>query len=242
MSTRLYSVVIDCADHAAQARWWAETLGWSVTIDADDEATIEPNAATRNDLAVTFVPVPEPKQAKNRVHLDLGSPTRQAQVETVERLVERGAARADVGQAEVSWIVLADPEGNEFCVLAPDDRFDEAGALEAVVVDAVRPGLLARFWAEATGWGITCESHLVASLCHPSGDPPALDLIAVAHPTPGKNRVHLDVAPPASGDRDAEVERLSRVGARDVDIGQGQVTWTVLADPEGNEFCVLSPR
>ncbi len=242
MGTRLYSVVIDCADHAAQARWWAETLGWALTFEADDEAAIEPTIATDNALSLVFVPVPEPKRGKNRVHLDLGSPTERSQVETVDRLLARGASHADVGQEERSWVVLADPEGNEFCVLAPDDRFDETPALQAVVVDAIRPTPLARFWAEASGWAIACESHLVASLSHPSGAPPALDLVAVARPTPGKNRVHLDVAPAATDDQGAEVERLSHAGARRVDIGQGEVTWTVMADPEDNEFCVLSPR
>ena len=61
-------------------------------------------------------------------------------------------------------------------------------------------------------------------------------------PKVGKNRLHLDIAPPPGGDQEAEVERLTALGATRVDIGQGEVTWVVLADPDGNEFCVLTPR
>ena len=243
MGTRLYSVVIDCHDHAAQARWWAETLGWTV-VDCDaDDAAVEPAGRPETDIALVFVPVPEAKSGKNQIHLDLASVTAADQDEIVERLVARGAQRADIGQADVSWVVLTDPEGNEFCVLAPDARFDEPGTLDAIVLDAVDPGRLAHFWAEASGWQIHAESHLVATLFPPDGRPPALDLVAVADPTTGKNRVHLDVAPHIGDDRDAEVSRLRRLGAQPADVGQGDdVTWVVLTDPEGNEFCVLSPR
>jgi predicted enzyme related to lactoylglutathione lyase len=243
MGTRLHHVVIDCNDHAAQARWWAEALGWSVVHVDAREATVALAGGPEADIALVFVAVPEPKVGKNRIHLDLASTTAADQDAIVERLVARGAQRADVGQTGVSWVVLTDPEGNECCVLAPESRFDEPGTLAAIVVDAVYPGRLARFWAEASGWQIRAESHLVATLCHPDGRPPALDLVAVTDPTPGKNRVHLDVAPCVDDDQHAEVARLRVLGARPADVGQADdVTWVVLMDPEGNEFCVLSPR
>jgi predicted enzyme related to lactoylglutathione lyase len=243
MGTRLYSVVMDCTDHVAQGRWWAETLDWAISYQDDHELALEPTGGAEAELALVLVPVPEPKAGKNRVHLDLTSTTNDEQDATVARLLRRGARRVDIGQSDVSWVVLADPEGNELCVLAPDRRFDEPGTLAAIVLDAVDPGRLARFWAEATGWQVRAESHLVATLCHPDGRPPALDLVAVAEPTPGKNRVHLDVAPAANDDQEAEVRRLQQLGARPVDVGQtDDVTWVVLADPEGNEFCVLRPR
>jgi hypothetical protein len=244
MGTRLRSVVFDCIDHRAQARWWAETLGWRLVHDADDESAIAPvGRLETDDLTLVFVPVPEAKRGKNRVHLDLNSPTTGAQQETVGRLLDRGATHADVGQKEVSWVVMADPEGNEFCVLAPEKRFDEPGTLEAIVVDATDPGRLARFWVEASGWQIWVSSHLVATLRHPDDVPPALELVSVAEPTPGKNRVHLDVAPAVGDDQTAEVDRLRGLGAAPADVGQGDdVTWVVMRDPEGNEFCVLSPR
>lgn len=242
MGTRLYSVVIDSTDHVAQARWWAQTLGWAVVHVDDREAAVEPVSASPHDLALVFVPVPEPKRGKNRVHLDLGSPTAQAQRDLVAQAQARGASEVDIGQTDVSWTVLADPERNEFCVLAPDRRVEHAGSLAAIVVDARQPAPLARFWAEASGWRISCESHLVARLRHPQRRRPTMDLVAVADPTPGKNRVHLDVAPDVDGDQQVQVDRLVRLGARAVDVGQGDASWVVLADPEDNEFCVLSPR
>jgi predicted enzyme related to lactoylglutathione lyase len=241
MGTRLHSVVIDCADHDAQARWWAQTLGWKVVRAGEHDAAVVPADRAGPDLALVFVPVDEPKRGKNRVHLDLGGPTGEDRRELVEQVLARGARHVDIGQIAVQWTVLADPEGNEFCVLAADDRLDEPDVLAAVVVDARRPAPLARFWAHASGWRISCESHLVARLRHPDRRRPTMDLVAGPDRTPGKNRVHLDVAPLRGHDQLAEVERLTHLGARLVDVGQRDVSWVVLADPEDNEFCVLSP-
>jgi hypothetical protein len=242
MGTRLYSVVIDCEDHDALGRWWAETLGWTVVHADARELAIVPSSGPEVLEAIVFVPVPEPKVGKNRLHLDLASTTFADQSDIVEGVIARGAQRADIGQRDVSWVVLRDPEGNEFCVLPPEDRFVDVGTLAAVVVDAQDPVALARFWAEASGWHVSVSSHLVATLCHPTARPPALDIVAVEAPTPGKNRLHLDVAPALDDDQGREVERLLRQGAERVDAGQRDISWTVLRDPEGNEFCVLGPR
>ena len=239
---RLLYVTIDAVDAERTAAFWAALLGTEIDDWIDDGRFAF--LGGREDLPVVCIQrVPEPKQGKNRIHLDLASRTNADQRASVDRLLGSGAQHADIGQADVSWVVLTDPEGNECCVLAPETRFDEPGTLSAIVLDAVDPGRLARFWAQASGWQIRAESHLVATLCHPTGRPPALDIVAVPDPTPGKNRVHLDVAPGVDEDQRAEVDRLIGAGARRADVGQGDdVTWVVLADPEGNEFCVLSPR
>jgi Glyoxalase-like domain len=93
-------------------RWWQEALGWVVVNDAPDEFEIRPSADRLPGLL--FVPVPEGKSSKNRLHLDLRPEDQDAEV---ERLVGLGATHVDVGQGTRSWVVLADPEGNEFCVL-----------------------------------------------------------------------------------------------------------------------------
>jgi hypothetical protein len=79
-------------------------------------------------------------------------------------------------------------------------------------------------------------------LARPDGEGPQLELIQVDDPKVAKNRVHIDVAPYAADDQDAEVSRIRGLGASPADVGQGEQTWVVLADPDGNEFCVLSPR
>ena len=242
MATRLCSVVIDCADPAALGRWWSSALGWPVTYEAVDEVDVEPAGNDGAVPALVFGSVPEPKTVKNRVHLDLASESEAHQVAQVERLLALGATRADAGQHDVPWVVLADPEGNELCVLEPRDRYQDCGPLAAIVLDAADPPALARFWEHAAGWHVGFEGGGGVSLHHPSDRPPDLDIVVVSDPRRVKNRVHLDVAPFPGDDLDAEVARLVALGARRVDIGQGDVSWVVLADPEGNELCVLSPR
>jgi len=106
-------VAVDSHDPAALGQWWADALGWVVVNDDPEEFEIRPTAERMPGLL--FVRVPESKSVKNRLHLDFRPDDRDA---AVARLVELGAARADVGQGDQSsWIVLRDPEGNEFCVL-----------------------------------------------------------------------------------------------------------------------------
>jgi len=129
MALRWYSVVVDCEDVAAQARWWAEALDWRLFYEAEDEAVLLPKHASMEKLesmpwsevppGLVFVRVPERKSVKNRLHLDLAPHTSDDRDAEIERLVALGARRVDVGQSEdVGWTVLADPEGNEFCILS----------------------------------------------------------------------------------------------------------------------------
>ena len=119
MATRLVNLVVDAGDPAALAGWWAEALGWEVTLEAPDEVAVEPPGPDGLGLPLVFVPVTDPKVGPNRVHLDLASSSPADQAAQVERLASLGATPADVGQGDVSWTVLADPEGNELCVLSP---------------------------------------------------------------------------------------------------------------------------
>jgi hypothetical protein len=124
VALRVQAVIVNCLDPGALAEFWAAALGWRVTIRGDPEWGIEPPEGSREDCVVPdmlFLRVPEPKQGLNRLHLDLRPDADQAA--EVARLEALGATRADVGQnidgGDVSWVVMADPEGNEFCVLAP---------------------------------------------------------------------------------------------------------------------------
>ena len=200
MPTRLDVVVIDALDPAALARFWAAALGYEVTLEEPDEVAVEPPDGVAG-LPLLFVSVPEPKAAKNRIHMDLGSSV------DVQRLEALGAHRIDIGQGDVPWTVLADPEGNELCVLEPRDRYGEL-ALAAIVVAARNPSALARFWAEAAGWELADDDPGLATLRAPDGRGPWLEFAAPENPKPVKNRIHLDVAPYPGDDQAAEVARL----------------------------------
>jgi catechol 2,3-dioxygenase-like lactoylglutathione lyase family enzyme len=246
MSTRLVHLVIDANDPAKLARFWAGALGWEIEDDEPGEVDVSPAGYHYPDpgaLALVFVPVPEPKTVKDRVHLDLASRTPEHQAELVARLRDLGATPVDIGQGDVPWVVLADPEGNELCVLEPRPVYMDTGPVAAVVVDSPDPAAAAGFWQQAAGWVPGGESgDGFAALRSPQGVGPYLEFLRVPEPKTAKDRIHLDVAPFAGEDRPAEVTRLLDAGAARADIGQGDVTWTVLTDPQGNEFCVLSPR
>lgn len=246
MAARLYSIVVDCTDVAAQGRWWSAALGWPISYEAADEVVVERDGGEAAGVpALVFVPVPEPKTAKNRIHLDLASQSPEDQEAVVARLLAAGAVPVAVGQGpDVPWVVLADPEGNELCVLEPRGHDLGRGPLASIVVDVADPEVMVAFWAAATSWDVQAPRlEGIRTLHNPSGALPDLDFVTVPEPRTVKGRVHLDVAPRPGDDQGAEVARLEERGATRVDVGQGpDVTWVVLADPEGNEWCVLRPR
>ena len=248
MPTRLVHLVIDAADPARLARFWAVALGWEVGASDDKEIDVWPPGYRYPDpvaLPLVFVPVPEAKTGKNRIHLDLASQSEAHQAAEVERLLGLGAVRADIGQGDVPWQVLADPEGNEFCILDPRPVYFGIGPVAAVVADCRDPAAVAGFWKLATGWvpgdSLAFLSAGSVSLRSPAGVGPYLELLASADAKTVKNRMHLDVAPELGEDQAAALAALRAAGATPADVGQGSVSWTVLADPEGSEFCLLSP-
>ena len=115
MGAVLREIVIDCNDPRLVAEFWAEVLGWEVHQKGDEFGMSE-SGQPFPDLVLVFGQVPEPKTVKNRVHIDV-SPVGCDRDEEVARLEALGAKRADIGQGEQPWVVLQDPEGNEFCVL-----------------------------------------------------------------------------------------------------------------------------
>jgi hypothetical protein len=124
MTSKFTELAIDCSDPNGLARFWCSVLGYEVQNEDDGIVTIgsavlADGTSCRGPVppTLTFAHVPERKIVKNRLHLDV-NPTDREQDEEVHRLLDLGARHADVGQGEVSWVVLADPEGNEFCVLA----------------------------------------------------------------------------------------------------------------------------
>jgi catechol-2,3-dioxygenase len=119
MPVRLHHIVIDAHDLPGLARFWTQALGWKVLSERDREIVIgtDENAP----VGMCFMPAADPKTVKNRMHLDLAS-SAQNRGQEIERLVALGARRVDIGQdGTESWTVLADPEGNEFCVVRPKE-------------------------------------------------------------------------------------------------------------------------
>ncbi len=245
MSTRLVHVLVDANDPSRLAAFWAAALGWEVGQDDPEESDVQPPGYSYPDpvaLPLVFVPVPEGKTGKNRVHLDLATESAAHQAALVRRLRDLGATPADIGQGQVPWVVLADPEGNELCVLEPRPVYRDTGPVAAVVVDCADPVRLSAFWQDAAGWPAHACDQDLASLRSTSGRGPYLELLRVPSAKTVKNRIHLDVAPYPDDDLQLEVARLQKAGATPTDVGQVDVSWVVLADPESNEFCVLSPR
>jgi hypothetical protein len=115
MALRFSEICIDAADIHALGGWWAGVLGWPSEVNDDGDVLLRAPAGAGPDWL--FLAVPDDKVVKNRIHFDF---TPEDQDAEVQRMLALGARRADIGQGEPSWVVLADPEGNEFCILAPE--------------------------------------------------------------------------------------------------------------------------
>ena len=216
MPTRLVELGVDCADPRRVARFWADVLGWEAADETAEEVGVSPAGFDYPGpaaLPMVFVPVPEPKTGQNRVHLDLASASAEHQEELVRRARDLGATPADVGQGEVPWVVLADPEGNEFCVLEPRPVYRDTGPVAAVIVDCIDPQALTPFWAAAAGFTPHGWDGHLSQLRSPSGEGPYLELLHNPREKLVKDRIHLDVRPYPGDDQAAEVARLRQAGA-----------------------------
>ncbi|WP_089251802.1 VOC family protein [Asanoa hainanensis] len=245
MVTRLVHITMKARDLNALGDFWAQALGWGVIVEEPGVViNIEPEGFHYPDpaaISIDMVVSAEPKTVKNRVHVDLATTSTAHQAELVARLTELGAKPVDVGQGDdASWIPMADPEGNEFCVLAPGPLVQDTGPIASVVVDCADPRAMARFWGEATDWTLLKATDESAAFRSSTGLGPYLQFLRTPDVKTVWNRVHLDVRPYADGDPDAEAARLRALGATKIELDG--IGWQVFADPEGNEFCLLTPR
>jgi catechol 2,3-dioxygenase-like lactoylglutathione lyase family enzyme len=242
----------DVDDAESLAPFYEQLLGWHrVYEDPAEGIALAPPGAPQfggHGLLLYLEHGTGPKTSKNPAHPDLRPVDQAAAVDLALRL---GAQRVDIGQGDVSWTVMTDPGGNELCILAADGTVDAsttpAGiALEAWVLDVADRDRAAAFWRDLLGWMPVDEDEAGVRLADPAGLAVPLDLYRVPDERRTKNRVHPDLVPSGERGDDAaqarEVERALDLGARRADIGQGETSWTVLVDPEGNEFCILSAR
>lgn len=240
VSSRLVALCFDANDPLRLARFWAAALHWEISDETHDAIGLVPTDDTR--FRIRFLPVPEKKAGKNRIHLDLTTTSIDDQTDTVGRLVELGARHIDIGQGpDEPHVVLADPEGNEFCVIEPDNSFlADCGRLGSITCDGSRE--VGYFWSATLGWPLVWDQDEETAIRAPDGTGPFITWGPPLPPRITKNRLHLDITPPAHADQQAEVDRLISLGATRIDTGQADVGRVVMADPDDNEFCVLSPQ
>ncbi|MGO4614744.1 VOC family protein [Nocardia sp. 2YAB30] len=244
MSTRLACVVFDADQPRFVADFWAELLGWAVTLDRPDEVDVAAPDPDGLDIALAFLPAARAKSGKNRMHLDLASRSVDHQRTQVERALALGAHPVDIGQGAVPWTVLADPEGNEFCVLEPREEYVGTGAVAAIVVDTRDPARLAEFWSAASGWPVTHHDARMAGLRSVTGLGSWLEFVRNPDRGSGRTGLHLDLTSFPADDQAAEVARLRAAGATPREptaAGSGRADWLALADPETNEFRLRRP-
>ena len=239
MASQLLALCVDANDPARLARFWGAVLGWEPADDSYDAIALRPTDDT--GFRLRFLPTQDEKTTQNQMHFDLTSTSLEDQQQTVARALELGARHVDVGQRpEEGHVVLGDPEGNEFCVIEPGNNFlADCGFVGALACDGSQE--VGYFWSEALGWPLVWDQDQETAIRSPDGGPKITWGGPPLKPRTGKNRLHFDLAPPADGDQQAEVDRLLSLGATRIDIGPSDGGWVVLADPDGNEFCVF-PR
>jgi hypothetical protein len=235
MTCRLFAVSFDARQPLLLAQFWARLLGRDVIKEAD--GALVPGDDTQ--LSLRFV-ASHAELTTDYLHLHLTSTSLADQQQTVAKALDLGAGHLDVGQRpEEGHVVLADPEGYAFDVIEPGSNFlAGCGFLGELACDGTRE--VGLFWSEALGWPLVWDQNEETAIQSPHGG----TKVAWGGPPfrveEAGNRQRFDLAPPVHGDRQAEVERLIALGATPLDVGDdGTVT---LADPDGNEFRVLSPR
>ncbi len=239
MTCQLVALCFDANDPFRLARFWAGILGWEMADDRHDDIALRPGDDT--GFLLRFQPTDEPKAGPNQMHFHLTSTSLDDQQQTVARALSLGAWHIDIGQRpEEGHVVLADPEGNEFCVIEPGNNFlADCGFFAELACEGSQE--VGYFWSEALGWPLVWDQDQETAIRSPRGGPKISWGGPPLTPKTGKYRLHFDVAP-VDGDQETEVGRLVSLGATRVDIGQGGFSWVVMADPDGHEFCVLTPR
>ena len=237
----LENINMQARDPECTGRFWEGALGL-VDAGLTDPDLFEGRMDLGDfylDICIDRVSGPPPPGW--RLHLDLLGGA--AQDEVVERLLALGATHLDIGQRDVPWVVLADPDGNPFCVMEERVAYRDTGPIAALPLDSASPERDGQLYAALTGW-VPVDGVGPVSLRHPSLRGPLLELCPEPEPKVRQNRTHLDVRPqPGGPDQAGMVELALSLGATRAteDWAQGH-PWVVLRDTSGNEFCVLGDR
>lgn len=236
----LENLVFDALDPGRLGRFWEAALGSQRLTDTEGGYETRLAVPRGPALDLCFQPVPDRPREEVRLHLDLLGGVDQAAV--VERLLGLGARPLDIGQEDVPWVVLADPEGNPFCVMEERAVHAETGPVAALPMASADPGADAELWSWLTGW-VRAPGAAPETLRHPTSRGLLLELCPEPMPHPaGKNRLHLDVRLEAGDDLDRVLAGVLDRGGRVLHPAWGDLPWRVCADPSGNEFCLLPAR
>ncbi len=237
----LENITLDAGDPLRLGGFWEALLSGERLTDTGDlvETRIAPPDGPFLDLCLPRVPEPVPPHP--RLHLDLAGGPRQDEV--VARALALGAHHLDIGQGDAPWVVLADPEGNPFCVMEDRPEYRASGPVAALPLDSADPQRDAAFWTAASGW-LPVAAAVPVALRHPGGQGPVLELCAQPRPKDAevKNRMHLDARCDPGEDLEDAVAQLLDLGGRPFEHQWGDLPWRVLLDPSGNEVCVLPAR
>ena len=235
MAAQLVALCIDAHDPLRLARFWAGLLGWEEPAeDPDDGVTLRPTDGT--GFRLRFPKSEAEKVRQNQMHFDLTSATPEMQKQTVARALELGARHHDVGQGpDATHVVLADPEGNEFCVIEAGNKFlAECGFVGALASDGSQE--VGYFWSRALDWPLVWDQDQETAIRSPHGGPKITWGGPPFPPKIGKNRLRFDLAV-ADSSQQTEIDRLVRLGATWVGVGPGAGE-VLMLDLDGNEFSV----
>ncbi|MEU7589908.1 VOC family protein [Micromonospora sp. NPDC049230] len=241
MTAHLFAITFDARQPLRLAGFWSGLLGRQMVDDPHDGVLVLPTTDT--EFRIRFAPNEQPKVVQNRMHFDLTSSSLEDQRRSVARALELGGRHIDIGQDPADdHVVLADPEGNEFDVIGPGNRFlAGCGPIGALACDGSPK--VGYFWSAALGWPLVWDQDEETAIQSPNGGtkiswggPPYM-------PNGGRDRVRLDIAPAADVDRRTEIDRLVSLGATVVDADPSAAGGRVLmADPDDGEFWLLTPR
>lgn len=237
MTSRLFAICFHATRPTDLARFWSGLLGRELADGPDDIAILPPDPA---GFRIRFLPSQEPKTGQNRAHFDLTSASPEDQQRTVARALALGGAHIDVGQLpEEGHVVLADPDGNEFCVCEADNTFlAGTGFIGALSCDGTQK--VGYFWSEALSWPLVWDQDEETAIQSPNGGMKITWGGPPVAPKTGANRLFLELEIPAHDDGQEEVDRLISLGA--TRTGEGDGGRLLMLDPDGNEFSVRGSR
>jgi Glyoxalase-like domain len=211
---------MDASDSTLLGPWWAARLG----LTWDGSRSVGRVTGPTPHHTIYFDQVPEPKSVKQRVHLDVW-------VRSLDELLAAGSVVVEPQREGWGWTVMADPEGGEFCAFVREEL--PADRLHGLVVDSADPASIATWWAQVYGADLVHHESGYSTVENVRGMPIlTMDFVPVPEPKVVKNRIHWDVVAP-------DVEALVAAGATVLRRPDDEIRWTVMADPDGNEFCAF---